>query len=133
MDRQGSKHVEIAGVNDKRLITAVFCGSLTGDFLPVQVIYQGKITRCHPHFQFPPGWHVTHSPRHWSTEETMKQYIEEIIVPYVEGQRGLLGEDSSALVIMDNFKGQITSGINSLLESNDIHVCLLPPNTTDVL
>ena len=50
----------------------------------------------------------------------------------MEGQRGLLGEDSSALVIMDNFKGQITSGIDSLLESNDIHVCLLPPNTTDV-
>ena len=62
MDRQGSKRVEIAGVNDKRLITAVFCGSLTGDFLPVQVIYQGKTTRCHPHFQFPPCWHVTHSP-----------------------------------------------------------------------
>ena len=51
----------------------------------------------------------------------------------MEGQRGLLGEHSSALVIMDHFKGQIPSGINSFLESNDIHVCLLPPNTTDVL
>ena len=34
---------------------------------------------------------------------------------------------------MDNFKGQITSSVTSLLEENNIHVCLLPPNTTDRL
>ncbi len=56
MDRQGSKRVEIAGVTDKRQITAVFCGSLSGDFLPLQIIYKGKTPRCHPHFQFPSHW-----------------------------------------------------------------------------
>lgn len=40
MDGQGSMRVEVAGVNDKRLITATFCVSLVGDFLPVQVICQ---------------------------------------------------------------------------------------------
>ena len=54
MDAEGSKRVEIAGVNDKHLITAEFCGSLAGDFLPVQVIYQGKSKRCHLHYQFRP-------------------------------------------------------------------------------
>ena len=44
MDQQGSKQVEAAGANDKRLITAIFCGSLMGDFLLIQVIYQGKNT-----------------------------------------------------------------------------------------
>ena len=34
---------------------------------------------------------------------------------------------------MDNFKSQITAKINLLLESNNIQVCLLPPNTTDQL
>ena len=34
MDKEGSKRGEIAGVDDKRQITAVFAGSLTGDFLP---------------------------------------------------------------------------------------------------
>ena len=48
MDREGSKRVEIAGANDKRQITAVFCGTLTGDFLPLQLIYKGKTPRCHP-------------------------------------------------------------------------------------
>ena len=37
------------------------------------------------------------------------------------------------MVIMDNFKGQVTPAVNDLLEKNDIHVCLLPPNTTDCL
>lgn len=64
MEQRGVKRVEMVGQNDKRQITAVFCGSLQGDFLPVQVIYKGKTTRCHPHFEFPPGWHVTHSPNH---------------------------------------------------------------------
>ena len=55
MDRQGVKRVEVAGVNDKRQITAVLCGSLTGDFLPIQLIYKGKTPRCHPHYNFPIG------------------------------------------------------------------------------
>ena len=132
MDRQGAKRVEVSGVNDKRMITAVFCGSLTGDFLPLQLIYKGKTNRCHPRFQFPPDWHITQSPKHWSTEQTMVEYIEEIIIPYIESKRADVG-DKPALVIMDNFKGQIASTINSLLKAHDIHVCLLPANTTDLL
>ena len=48
MDQQGVKRVEIGGSGDKRQITAVFCGSIVGDFLPIQLIYQGKTARCHP-------------------------------------------------------------------------------------
>lgn len=131
MDQRGSKRVEMAGVDDKRQITALFCGTLTGDFLPVQLIYKGKTARCHPKFKFPSHWHITHSPNHWSTEETMIQYIENIILPYVAQTRE--SEEEPGLVIMDNFKGQITAKVNSILEENNIHVCLLPPNTTDTL
>ena len=86
MDLCGSKRVEMTGVDDKRQITAVSCGTLT---------YKGKTPRCHPKFKFPSGWHVTHSLKHWSTEKTMVQYIEEIIIPYVEGVR----ENRSKLII----------------------------------
>ena len=133
MDRQGAKRVEMIGANDKRQITAVLCGTLMGDFLPVQVIYKGKSSRCHPRFEFPPEWHITHSPKHWSTELTMVQYVDHIIVPYVEKVRESHSDDTPALVIMDNFKGQITESFLSLLDSHNIHVCLLPPNTTDRL
>ena len=73
--------MEMAGTNDKRQITAVFCGTALGDFLLIQLIYKGKTARCHPRFQFPLDWHITHLPNHWSTEKTMLQYIEHIIVP----------------------------------------------------
>ena len=64
----------------------------------------------------------------------MIQYIEEIFIPYVDRQREDLGDTSkAAVIIMDNFKGQITSQVNDLLEDNNINVCLLPPNTTDLL
>ena len=130
MEQQGAKHVEIVGKNDKEQITAVF----SGDFLPVQIIYKDKTGRCHPQYRFPTDWHVTHSPKHWSNEETMVQYITNIIVQYVERYRDVLeDETAAAVVIFDNFKGQVTSTINDLLEQNNIHVCLLPANTTDLL
>ena len=72
----------MVGQNDKHQITVVFCGSLQGDFLHVQVIYKGKTTRCQ-YFEFPLSWHVTHSPHLWLTETAMFQYIENIKEPYV--------------------------------------------------
>ncbi len=63
----------------------------------------------------------------------MLQYIEHIIVPYVEKVREDVGSDKAALVIMDNFNGQITASVTSLLDQNNIHVCLLLSNTTDLL
>ena len=134
MDQKGVSRVELIGMKDKRQIMAVFCVNLVGDFLPLQLIYQGKTERCHPKFKFPPEWHITHTPKHWSNEETMLQYIERIIVPYVERIReDSYNEETPALVIMDNFKGQITLSVRNVLDENNIHICLLPPNTTDQL
>ena len=81
MVREESECVELSGTNDKQQITAVFCGNLTSDFLPLQLIYnKGKTTQCHPQLQFPHNWHVAHSPKHWSTEQTMPEYITKIMV-----------------------------------------------------
>ena len=65
---------------------------------------------------------VTHSHSHWSTEMTMHDYGKEIIIPYVASQRDMLNKHCPALVIMDNFKGQVTSSILDLLEQHEIHV-----------
>lgn len=70
MENEGSKWVEIAGADDKQQITAVFGGSIAGDFLPVQLIYQGKTTRSLPSHKFPSSWHVTFTENHWSSELT---------------------------------------------------------------
>ena len=54
-------------------------------------------------------------------------------MPYVKKVRETVGDSAAALVIMDNFKGQVTKSVSKLLEQNNIHVCLLMPNTTDLL
>ena len=63
----------------------------------------------------------------------MLDYIKEIIVPYLQAQCELIKANKPALIVMDNFKGQVTDKIRELLEKNNIHTCLLPPNTTNRL
>ena len=49
MELKGSRKVEIAGMSDKRQITVVISGTMTGELMPFQVIYQGKTSGCLPH------------------------------------------------------------------------------------
>ena len=53
VEAKESKRVELAGLNDKCQNMAEFCASLSGEFLPAQLIYQGKTTACLPRFVFP--------------------------------------------------------------------------------
>jgi len=66
-------------MDDKRQMTAVFGASLSGDFLPPQLVYKGKTKRCLPNYNFPSTWNITHLANHWFNEETMKEYIEAVI------------------------------------------------------
>ena len=128
---KGSRRVEIKGIDDKRQITA----TLYGDFLPIQVFYAVKTDRCHPPFAFLSDWLISHSPNHWSNEDTMIAYIKDFINPNVDGFRDRLGsgKDQAALAIFDHFKGQLTPKISQLLEDNNIQSVLVPPSCTDRL
>jgi len=54
MDQKGQQHVvELFALDDKRQITAVACGSLTGNLLLFQLIYQGKTSACLPKVTLP--------------------------------------------------------------------------------
>lgn len=64
-------------------ITAVFAGTMSGEFLPPQIIYAGKSTRCLPSVKFPHNWHVTHTENHWANEKTTVDYIKVFLLPYV--------------------------------------------------
>lgn len=135
MEVEGARRVEIAGKGDKHQLTAVFGGSMAGDFLPIQLIYQGKTHRCLPQVQFPNDWHVTFSANHWSNEGTMKDYIQKVLFLYIRAKRQelQLGDDYPALVIFDNFKAQCTSEVLKMLDNKQIYVVLIPPNCTDRL
>ena len=87
MAPEGSKRIEIAGVEDKRQIAAVFAGTMSGKFLPPQIIYQGKSAKCSPTVQFPKEWHITFTPNHWANEQTTEAYITNILLPYIAEKR----------------------------------------------
>ena len=70
-EAKGSKRVEIRGVDYKRQITALLAGTLTGTFLPPQLIYKGKTSACLTAFHFPKTWDITHNDNHWANETTM--------------------------------------------------------------
>ena len=93
MHRYKEKIIPIANSDDKRQITAVLAITLAGEFLPPQMIYQGKTPRCHPKVSYPEDWDVWHSANHWSTEETMIRYLEKVIVPFVSRKREALKLD----------------------------------------
>ena len=130
MSKKGAKRVDLAGLGDKRQITATFAATLSFQFLPMQLLY----TRCHPKQAFPNGFGVFHTPNHWANAETRERFMERILLPYVtQIRKEKLAPDEYALLVMDRFFGQIKMQVLSLLEENKIAVVFSPPGTTDKL
>ena len=132
MEVEESKRIEVAGKDSKQQITAVLGGSCVRDFLPPQTIYQGKTPPCLPNYDFPEKWDVTYSANYWSNETTIKEYTEDILLPYIKEKRRslILADDYPALVLFDNFKAQCTPDFLTLLDQNNVNAVLIPPNCT---
>ena len=84
---------------------------------------------------FPLDWHVTYTENHWSNEDTMEDYLDKILLPYIDRKRSdnKLDKTHPALVIYDMFRGQCTQKIFEKLEANNVHVAIVPANCTDRL
>lgn len=135
MAETGSKQVEIRGFDDKREITVLLTITLSGKLLPFQLIYPGKTDRCHPKQTFPVDWDVYHSVNHWSNEDTMLHYIENVLVPYVTQTRKSLGlpESQRALAIFDVFAAHRVERVLQALEDANIAVQFVPAGCTGEL
>ena len=136
-EKRGTKRVEIAAIDDKRQITALFTCTAAGSFLPIQLlIYKGTTERCFPNnVTFPQGWNITCSPNHWSNGDTMIEYVQKILIPYVTEKRKelTLASDYPALTLFDTFKGQCMNEVYDLLDQNNILCVFIPANCTDKL
>ena len=62
LTKKGEASVPITNSSDYRQITGAFGISMAGEFLPIQLIYQGKTNKCHPNYNFPNDFHITHTP-----------------------------------------------------------------------
>ncbi len=132
---QGSKQVAIVGLEDKREITALLGSTASGDLLPPQVIYQGTTDKCHAHYTFPDDWHVTHTASHWSTEETMIQYVDEVLVPYTKRvkREQKLPVRQKSLAIFDVFAAHRCQSFLDLLKKRHFLVRFVPAGCTGEL
>lgn len=133
MNAKGEKSVSIEGLSDKRNITLTFSVTLSGKFLPMQIIYGGKTNRSQPRgFVFPKGFCVSQNPKHWSNEEETLKLVNEIINPYIIQTREKLKlpPTQKALIIWDVFKGQMTDRVKNELGSLNIDLVPVPANMT---
>ena len=78
-----SKTIPVTGLSDKRAITATFTISHDGDFLPMQLIYQGTTVQGLPRFDFPNSFSQGMNPKHFSNTAEILKIIDEIIVLYL--------------------------------------------------
>ncbi|XP_068219191.1 uncharacterized protein [Palaemon carinicauda] len=129
MDQQGTQQVSISGLDDKRQITLLLSVTKAGTLLPPQLIYAGKTNRCLPKgVNFPESWDITYTESHWSNEETMIQYANNVIIPYIEDIREslpLTRGNQSAITIFDVFLDH--------LKKHDIIPLFVPAACTDKL
>ena len=71
------------------------------------------------------------NPKHFSNTEESIKIIEEIVLPYVEKEREKLDDPGqAALLILDVFRGQMTSEVANLLRNNNISFVTVPNNMT---
>ncbi len=133
MAARGSKSVPIKGLTDKRNITLNFVISLSGEFLPIQIIYGGKTKASLPRgVVFPKEFCVTQNPKHWSNELETINLIDEIVNPYIVAKRSelKLPDTQKALMVWDMFKAQMTDKVKDKLKGLNIELVLVPANMT---
>ena len=158
MAPRGQDQVAIAHKGDKRQITAVLAGSIAGDFLPPQLLYQGiahtlfvifvyivynifthtkgKTENCHPKGRTPPpNWHIHHSESHWSTADTNIKYIINIIIPFLLKIKTKLNlpHNYPSLLIFDVYKAQLDKAFLDTLSAYGIFYIFIPAGLTDLL
>ena len=86
---------------------ATFAVAMTGDILPCQIVYAGKIDCCHPSYPFLPWFDIWHTPNHMANTDTTLRLITNVVVPYNNAVRERMELDDShpAIATCDVFRG----------------------------
>ena len=108
---QGASNVPLVGRGKKKQITGTFTITMTGQFLSLQLIYQGTTDRCLPKgVEFPHYWDVTDTANHWSNESKDIQHLQMVVFPYVKKRKVelKLPEHQKAILILMSSKAKLT-------------------------
>ena len=83
MNKTNKKYVLIRNSSDNRQVTGTFLVTLSGKFLPLQIIYQDKMSRGHAKCHFLSEFNVTHTENHSSNEGKAMELVKHILISYV--------------------------------------------------
>jgi len=132
--------VAVVGAEDKRQITACVAASLRGDLLPLQLIFQGKTARSLPAAtpaSIAARVDITHSDNHWSTQETMRGWIQRVLLPFSERmiETHELASNAHILLLLDAWAVHRSAEFRDWLarEHPRIHLVYVPSNCTSRL
>lgn len=138
----GAEKVAIAGSEEKRATTLTMGCTPVGRLVPPQMIFPVSTARTLPaDGNLPAGWTATFrtarkgkSPSHWANEETVLQYIQSNLVPFLATIKAELGLPSSqkSCVLLDVFRAHLTDKVKEELERNDIVLLTVPASGTDL-
>ena len=113
------------------MIIVTFSITLMGEFLPIQLIYNGKTKKSILALSFPSDFVINAIVKHSNEREALNM-LENVIILYVEKKLVSLNLDFDppVLLIMDVFKGQMTCAVRELLNENHILLEKVPANLT---
>ena len=107
--KKGSSNVPLVGKGKKKQIAGTFTITMSGSFLPMQLIYKVTTNRCLTKgVDFPTDFDVTYTANHWSNESKAIQHLEKIVFLYVEKKRAesSFGSKGNAHILM-SLKGTL--------------------------
>jgi hypothetical protein len=140
------KQVPMVGKEEKRQITAVVASTLGGDLLPMQLIFKGQDKDRTKQKAVPAlneltvrrtaGWHLTQTYNHWSSLQSMKDYITRIIRPWVNGKGRELKfkESPHCVLILDCWAVHTSVEFRVWMKANypKYHLVYVPAGCTGV-
>ena len=106
----------------------------------MQLIFHGKSPRSMPDSTIEitaAHVHLAHSANHWSSQESMQQYVKEVIIPYAERkiQEFQLHSDAHILLVLDVWAVHKSQEFRKFLHDNHsrIHLVFVPARCTSKL
>ncbi|KAF7793930.1 hypothetical protein EIP86_005052 [Pleurotus ostreatoroseus] len=145
---RGSRQVDITAKDEKRAYTVCVASTPDGNLLPFQQVWSGKTAKSLPSEDAEGmeeahdlGFHFTFadSPKrtsHFSTLKTMKEWMREILRPYIESMIKMhdLPSDQKAILLIDCYPVHIGLEFRTFVwkEFPNVFLIFVPANCTGI-
>lgn len=112
--------------HSKTSTSVMFCGSATGEILPIYVVYKAQNVYDTWIKDGPPGARYNATPHGWFEGLTFLDWFRTIFVPHARKLSG------TKVIIGDNLSTHFCEEVIKLAEAEKILFICLPPNCTHI-